>query len=382
MKFGELRQGGSVVRHGLGLRNRGLLGYRDAEREGVVVSLDPFDLVSVKGTGPTEVPFGGGIIAGDQQLVAGIELPEGLADEERRPRADLAGHVQPFHVGRLETNADNADHGSCERSVSPRSIPAGEHGHAMNLGRALGLGDDELVSFVGAGGKKTAMRRLVREAGDRSVAYTTTTNMPPPTELPLMLLSPSALAGMDRSRSGPLAIGAGSIDAPKRVPVKVRGFEPETIDELAGRGVFDWVLVKADGARRRELTAPADHEPAIPTKSSVVVVVVSVEAVGERLDSGAIHRPDRVAALTGLERGDPVSVEAIAKLLAHEKGGLKAVPTDARAVLLINKADTPTARDTAAAIVEATASRTDRYRTALVTSFDRNVLNAHDEMAG
>lgn len=244
----------------------------------------------------------------------------------------------------------------------------------MDLRRALDLGDTEVVSFVGAGGKKTAMGRLVTEGTDRSIAYTTTTNMPPPEGLALVLLSPDELGSLRRTRGGPLALARGSIDGPERVPVKLRGFDPRRIDELVDRSVFDWVLVKADGARGREFTAPAAHEPAIPSSSSLVVVVVSVAAVGQPIDSPAIHRPDRVAALLDVDQSATLTADLVATVLADEGGGCKGIPPSARAVLLVNKADTAEKRATAVNVVQAVTSRTDQFDAALVTSFERGVV--------
>ena len=245
----------------------------------------------------------------------------------------------------------------------------------MDLRRALGVRGRAVVAFVGAGGKKTAMSQLVREAGDRSVAYTTTTNMPPPPDLPLVLLTPEQLDSMDRTESGAIALARGSIDAPERVSTKLRGFDSETIDRLSRREIFDWILVKADGARQRELTAPAAHEPAIPASSTVVVVVVSVDAIGHPVDSAAIHRPEQVAAVAGIDRSDTVSVEAVAALLTADDGGLKGVPPDSRAVLLVNKADTEEQRETARSLIDAVVVRTDRFDSGIVSSFDRNYLD-------
>jgi probable selenium-dependent hydroxylase accessory protein YqeC len=52
----------------------------------------------------------------------------------------------------------------------------------VGLADVLSLSMPELVAFVGAGGKKTAMRRLVSEANTHGfrAGYTTTTHTPPP----------------------------------------------------------------------------------------------------------------------------------------------------------------------------------------------------------
>ncbi|WP_119819821.1 selenium cofactor biosynthesis protein YqeC [Halalkaliarchaeum desulfuricum] len=241
----------------------------------------------------------------------------------------------------------------------------------MNLSDALELGDRELVSFVGAGGKKTAMGKLAREADSRGLVpgYTTTTHMPPPPEIPLVCVPPETVSSAVSGRTAPIAVASEWVFDPDRADKKVRGFDPESIDDLYDSNALDWVLVKADGARRREFKAPGPGEPVIPTRSTVVVVVASVTAAGRPNDTGCVHRPERVAEIAGIERGDPLSPESMAAVLASERGGAKDIPERARAVLLVNKADTTEQRHLARSLVRETFRRTDAFSAGFVSSF-------------
>lgn len=256
----------------------------------------------------------------------------------------------------------------------------------MELADALGLGTEEVVAFVGAGGKKTAMGRLVAAGRTRAprVGYTTTTHMPPPSDIDLSLEPPSALPeGLSEALpedlsealpenlptpSEPVAIAAERVPNPDRADEKVRGYDPAVVDRLAESGHFDWLLVKADGARRREFKAPGPDEPQLPSSATVVVPVASVAAVGAPLDDGAVHRPERVAALTGREPGKSLTVEDVARVLASPEGGLKDVPPSATVVPVVNKADTPGERATARAVIERALEATDRFDRGLATS--------------
>lgn len=246
----------------------------------------------------------------------------------------------------------------------------------MDLAEALGLGDAELVSFVGAGGKKTAMQRLVGEAAHRdvTVGYTTTTHTPPPDGFPHAIAAPDELPGALADRGTPVAFAAERVESPERADEKVRGYDPSVVESVFESGPFDWLLVKADGARRREFKAPGQNEPVVPETSTVVSAVASVRAVGSRLEAPTVHRPDRVAAIAGRDVGTTLTPDAMGAVLASRDGGLKNVPDGATAVLLINKADTPALRRTARDIVAATFERTDRFSRGLVTSFDTGTL--------
>jgi probable selenium-dependent hydroxylase accessory protein YqeC len=247
----------------------------------------------------------------------------------------------------------------------------------MNLSGAIGVNDRELVAFVGAGGKKTAMHRLAREASkqDHTVGYTTTTHMPPPDGFPLVLAAPDELQAALVGHESPVAFASERVKNPKRVDEKVRGYDPSVIDSIFEPDVRDVVLVKADGARRREFKAPSSTEPVIPDASTVVVVVASVRVVGSPLEAPSVHRPERVSAISDLPINFPLSPEAVGTVLASENGGIKDIPDGATAVLLVNKADSSTLRKTAREIVSVVFERTDRFSRALVSSFETGTLD-------
>lgn len=246
----------------------------------------------------------------------------------------------------------------------------------MNLAGAFGLNDRELVSFVGAGGKKTAMRYLAMEMTNRNLTagYTTTTHMPPPDEFPLVLAFPDELPAALVDHETPVAFASDRVENPKRADEKVRGYDQTVINSLFRHGTLDVILVKADGARRREFKAPGSNEPVIPELSTSVIVVASVRAVGAPLEAPIVHRPERVSAITGLDIASPLTSEAVGTVLADEAGGLKDVPAEATAILLVNKADTPAQRETARDIVSTVFEQTDRFDRAIVSSFETETL--------
>lgn len=243
----------------------------------------------------------------------------------------------------------------------------------MDLADALDLGDREHVAFVGAGGKKTAMTHLVSCAGERGfrAGYTTTTHMPPPAEVPLIVRPDDELQQALESASPPVAFASDRVMEPDRADQKVRGHAPRTLDELFTAELFDWLLVKADGARRREFKAPGPEEPVIPATSTHVVPVASVRAVGRPLDAETVHRPERVAAITGLEPGDDITSEAVGSVLASDAGGCKSIPAGARVTPLVNKADTRALSETARDVLLAVLDGTDRFDRGIVASFER-----------
>src|SRR5947209_9919958 len=175
-----------------------------------------------------------------------------------------------------------------------------------------------LISLVGAGGKTTTMYTLASELAQQNkrVITTTTTNIyfPKPGETDTLIVAsetPTLLkmvnAAWKQHRRVTVAarvIGAG----------KVGGLSPEQPYELLTKGEADAVLVEADGARHKMIKAPAEHEPVVPFQTNVALLLMSAEAINQPLSAEVAHRPERVAAVLGIEQGDVLTPALVARL--------------------------------------------------------------------
>ena len=181
----------------------------------------------------------------------------------------------------------------------------------------LELGERELVAFVGAGGKSSTMlalaERLVGEG--KRVVVTSTTKV--------------RHDQVDAAR----AVGAEALFG-EVIGGKTAGVTAAEVDAAFADADVDYVLCEADGARRKLIKAPADHEPVIPSGATLVVAIANRAAVGERIADVA-HRPELVAAVTGLGVDDVVTEEALQVLLRSADGGAKDVPKRARFIPLV-----------------------------------------------
>jgi molybdenum cofactor cytidylyltransferase len=99
----------------------------------------------------------------------------------------------------------------------------------------------------------------------------------------------------------------------------------------------DVVINEADGSRMRPFKAPNEREPVIPDSTTLLAPVAGIDVVGQPLDDEYVHRAERVAALAGVKLGTSVEPELVARILAHEQGGLKNKPPQARVIPLVNK---------------------------------------------
>lgn len=209
---------------------------------------------------------------------------------------------------------------------------------------ALNLNRPGVVSFIGGGGKTSLMFRLAGElaASGSRVLTTTTTNLffPTPDQSPMTLVSgdeTEILARATRHLAEFPHISAGS----RRVPEhgKLKGFSAEQVDRMWGSGCFDWILVEADGAKRKPVKASAPHEPVIPFTTSCLIHVTGLDALGTRLDDEHVHRPAIFSANTGLAPGTPLDAAALARSARIEIQKAAAMADHPATVAWLNKAD-------------------------------------------
>lgn len=196
-----------------------------------------------------------------------------------------------------------------------------------------------LISIVGAGGKTTTMYALAAELAQRSkrVVTTTTTNIYLPrqgetdtlivaTETPKMVkMVKNAWQQYRRVTVAGTVIAAG----------KLGGLQPDQPYELLTRGGADVVIVEADGARHAMIKAPAEYEPVVPLQTNIALLVMSAEAINQPLNADIAHRPERIAAVLGIEQGDILTPQLIAHLMTSSQGAMKNIPGQAGVYLLI-----------------------------------------------
>ncbi|MDI6745540.1 MAG: selenium cofactor biosynthesis protein YqeC [Rhodocyclaceae bacterium] len=216
-------------------------------------------------------------------------------------------------------------------------------------------GSRGVLSLVGAGGKTSLMFHLARSLSEAGLKVLTTTTTkiydPTPDQSVTVLVASDPQAILLQAVACPgkpahVTAAAARIDAEG----KLKGFAPETIDLFAASGLFDWILVEADGAARRPLKAPAEHEPVIPVSSHIVLAVAGLDALESPLSEAGVFRADLAAARMGLQVGENITESALCRLVSHPLGMFKGAPDRALRVLFLNKADTQERRVAAARI--------------------------------
>jgi molybdenum cofactor cytidylyltransferase len=219
----------------------------------------------------------------------------------------------------------------------------------MELARALRLAPARTskglvgtIAFTGAGGKTTAMFQLARQLVDlrRSPVIVTASTHLGAWQIPLadkhIVLADAGQLALP-SHPG-ILLFTGPLDQDRTLPIA-----PDLLQVLHGLCTANDfpLLIEADGSRQKPLKAPGEGEPAIPAFVDTVIVVAGLSGLGQPLSAAAVHRPEIFADLAAISEGSTITVEALARVLANPRGGLKNIPPTARRIALLNQADTP-----------------------------------------
>jgi probable selenium-dependent hydroxylase accessory protein YqeC len=206
----------------------------------------------------------------------------------------------------------------------------------LKLYLALGIASGDVVAFVGAGGKSSAMLTVadeLAEAGMNVLAAPTTKMLVSEAEKIGPLVTSEDAGELRTKAEKALYNGASGVVVGSELLSKNRvgGVEPATIPSLAP--LADVVLVEADGSRRRPIKGTADHEPILPHAATLVVAVGNIRAFGAPVDEEHVHRPELFSRLTGVGAGQSITARAFARALAE--GSLGNIPDNARTAALI-----------------------------------------------
>lgn len=207
----------------------------------------------------------------------------------------------------------------------------------MKLKQAFEIARGEVVAFIGAGGKTSALIGLGYELTEDSwrVLATTTTSMP---EEQLSLF-PHAM----RYDAGAQAISAALsehqfvflYDVIKRGQVygPTVDWTPQLLDTVDS----DVLLVEADRSDGLPFKAPYDDEPLIPFEASLVVPVTSLSVLGDTFDEEHVYNPAAMTEKYGFVENSNVKSPWVAQILRDEELGLKGIPAKARVIAFLNQ---------------------------------------------
>ncbi len=200
------------------------------------------------------------------------------------------------------------------------------------------------IAFTGAGGKSTTMYKLAAQLAEsgKAVLVTTTTMIfhPEIKKRPFNLFladKAEILLNQLSYKKGTITVLGSKIISEG---IKIKGFSPEDLFIIQKSGLFDVVLVEADGSRGKPIKAPAKHEPVLPLNTGIVAGLIGIDSLGTKINIESVHRPELFTKITESNLDDIIGIDLIKKLIKSPEGIFKNSSTISRKIVIFNKCDT------------------------------------------
>ena len=225
---------------------------------------------------------------------------------------------------------------------------------------------NSIISFVGAGGKKSLMFRLAAAHKGR-VGITATAHIeffPQSLQAKNYIADEAELleAIKNDEHSQKIAFAKPSKRFGRRA-----GISLNSVNTFRDAGNFDLMVIKADGARGRFIKAPAEHEPAISPDTNIIVPVVSAKVMGLPLSDEIAHRVEEIGKVCHMNPNEIIEPQHIARLFTSTSGLLK--NTDDKIIIpVINMVDDEVLENVAKMAAAEMLTLSDRFNKVVLTS--------------
>jgi probable selenium-dependent hydroxylase accessory protein YqeC len=203
----------------------------------------------------------------------------------------------------------------------------------MKLYEILGIKKGNMTSIVGAGGKTTLMFLLANELkGKGKVLVTTTTKIyNPREEVNDIAIGKEGYKFLQSiNDNGIYAYGKYINDEDKLI-----GEDVEILNGLTDS--FDYILVEADGSKRKDLKAWNKNEPVISSLTSTTIGVLSLKTIDMEINNENIHRLKEFTILTNSKGGEKVNLDILIEVIFNKKGLFK--EASGEKILFLNKVE-------------------------------------------
>lgn len=211
----------------------------------------------------------------------------------------------------------------------------------------------EMISFVGAGGKTTSIFKLAKELKNRNkkVLVTTSTAIyyPDEEEYDELIVNDSIdIKNIDKIKERSITVIGREVSKEN----KLLGLSKKVIDEIYDLELFDYILVEADGSKRKSIKSPAEHEPVIPINTNKVVGVIGLDCIKKKINEENVHRTELFCNITNSKMEEIIDEDKIFELIINKKGLFKDTPKECKKYILLNKVEYEERKKMASRIIE------------------------------
>lgn len=205
----------------------------------------------------------------------------------------------------------------------------------MKLRDIIGIEKGNVVSIVGAGGKTTLMFKLANELKDKEkVLVTTTTKIykPNKNEVDYLSIGKEGYEFIKNGKDYGIYVYGEGINKED----KLIGIDPNLIKDFKNN--FDYILIEADGSKKKDLKAWNDNEPIIYNANNKYIGVLSLNTIDIEINNNNIHRIEEFFNLTNSNIGEKVTLDILTEIIFNKKGLFKS--SVGENILFLNKAET------------------------------------------
>ena len=204
----------------------------------------------------------------------------------------------------------------------------------MEIHTSMGLDikGGEIVSIVGAGGKTTTLFLLAEELKrlNKKVLVTTTTAIYNPEEGQYDFYFLGDIENGFNPKNGSITVYGEKIKDEKLI-----GPSLTKLEGIIKRKLFDFILIEADGSKKKPIKAPASHEPVVSEYTTKTIGIIGLDCLGQRIER-IVHRPEIFVRITNTDYSDIIDEGSILKLVLSTEGLFKGAY--GKRILLLNKA--------------------------------------------
>lgn len=190
----------------------------------------------------------------------------------------------------------------------------------MKLYEILDIQKNNIISIVGAGGKTTLMFKLANELKDEGkVLVTTTTKIYKPNKNEIDYLSIGKEDYKFIKNNKKYGVYVYGKDVNKED--KLIGIEPNLVNDL--KSDFNYILIEADGSKKKDLKAWNESEPVICNLNDKYIGVLSLNTINLEINNDNIHRIEEFLSLTNSNIGEKISLDILIEVIFNKKGLFK-----------------------------------------------------------
>ena len=202
----------------------------------------------------------------------------------------------------------------------------------QTAGTLLGITPRQLsvIAVIGCDGKSTFIETLALEYSQKKVLITTTTKMRPIHREGITLRLTQQECVSYKAQKGIQCLGVLN-----EANGKLEALPSELLENIFPQ--YDIVLLEADGSRGLPCKGWLPDEPVIPHYCTHTVGIATIDALGKPADSDTVLRLPEFSALTGLQRGDPITFDALASMVCAQNGMFR--NGRGRQSIFVNKAE-------------------------------------------